>query len=294
MQVEGGADAAATAAAAAAAATPAPAAEGAAPKPKRKFKPVRTLEVVATPGASLGMSEAAVKEALAAEREMVARDHEIHATQDMRNSLEALIYSTRGALDDALQAFTTEPERKRLGDLLTELEEWLYNDGFSVAKAVYKGKLDDLSGAAEPLVSRKAEAEGRYGAVTELKERIEHFRGVLDNRTGKHAHLGEADKDSLRAAVNGAERWLAEASAAQATKERYEAPVLRLADLAARRDALEKECGVIERRPVPAPPAPVEKMVEEDAAAAAAAAAPAESKSAEGAAEAAAMPEDKA
>ena len=271
------AEPAAAAGAAAEGSNAAPAAE------KKKTKKMRLVKALPVVPHFPTLSEEALRAAIAGERDMVARDNEIHATQDMRNSLETAIYATRGALEDALQPFTTEPERARLGALLGELEEWLYNDGFSVGKAVYKGKLDELCAVADPLTARRIESEGRYAAVNDLKGTLEHFRGVLDNATGKHAHLGEADKDALRGAIGGCERWLAEAQAAQGKLERFQDPVLRCGDLRARKEAVERECGPIEKRPVPPPPAP-------PAAAAAAAAAAPPAAPAEGEAGAAAAP----
>ena len=222
--------------------------------PKKKF--TRVALPTPTPTLPSGLTPAALSAAIEGEKAMVHRDTEIHATQDMRNSLEAAIYSIRGSLEDAWSTFSTGGEREVLSKLLDALEEWLYNDGFSADKATYKGRLDELQGKAGPISTRKAESEGRYAAVSALQEVCARFRGVMENTTGKHGHLGEADRDTLRALVVNAEKFLAEGTAAQKAKESYEDPVLKCSELVAWKDRLEKELGPIERRPVPPPPAP--------------------------------------
>ena len=211
------------------------------------------VQLTVTPLEMSGMAPAAVASAVVAEKEMVARDTEIHATQDMRNSLEANIYSTRSAIESELLDYSTPAERETLTTLLSELEDWLYNDGFSAPKAAYASKLADLTSKGGPLATRKTEAEGRYGAVTALKETIEHFKDVLSNKTGKHSHLLEADHDSLRATINGVEKWLKESQEAQSSREKYHDPAFKVIDVTAQRERMIKELGPIERRPVPKP-----------------------------------------
>ena len=241
-----------------AAAAASPVVEGTAAVPvveEKKKKKTTKVQLTVTPLDVPGMAPTAIAVAVTAEKEMVARDKEIHATQDMRNSLEASIYSTRSAIESELQAFSTPAERETLTTLLGELEEWLYNDGFSVAKAAYAAKLADLNSKGGPIAARKTESEGRYVAVTALKESIEHFKDVLSNKTGKHAHLIEADHDSLRATINGVENWLKDSTDSQSSREMYMDPAFKVLDVTAQRERLIKDLGPIERRPVPKPPA---------------------------------------
>jgi heat shock protein 4 len=239
----------------------APAADGAAPEPpvveaEKKKKKTTKVQLVVVPLDMPGMTPSAVATSVASEKSMIARDNEIHATQDARNSLEASIYSTRSALESDLQNFSVPAERESLSTLLGELEEWLYNDGFSVEKAAYISKLAELNAKAGPMTVRKTESEGRYVAVSMLKDQLEHFKDVLSNKTGKHGHLAEADLDTLKATINGVERWLKESTDAQSAREMYQDPAFKVAEVNAQKDRLIKELGPIERRPVPKPAAP--------------------------------------
>jgi hypothetical protein len=109
--------------------TPAPAPSqqpvAAAAAPKKRFKkvalPVSAAAVRQLPPASL---TAAAEE----ERRMDAADGEIHATHDMRNALEAYIYATRGALEEAHAPFAAPAERDALSQELEQAESWLYDN----------------------------------------------------------------------------------------------------------------------------------------------------------------------
>lgn len=240
-----------------AAAAPAPAA------PKKKY---RKVELAVTPDVSgkpawalaVGLTPSALAEATDAERKMAAADALIHRTQATRNELEAFIYRYREETGEGgpLSGFTDAAGRDSLQGLLNDAESWLY-DNFEADLATYEGKLASLRAAVAPLASRKAESEGRYGAVSNLQKAIADFRAVLDNTTGRHGHLLDTDRDTLRSALAEAERWLKESQAKQAGREMYQDPAFTVADVNAWVERLRKECGPIAAKPVPAPaPAP--------------------------------------
>jgi heat shock protein 4 len=194
--------------------------------------------------------------AIAAEKEMVARDNEIRATHDMRNSLEAYIYATRSALEESLAQYVDAAGRETVSSELNEAESWLYGDGFDADKATLEGRRKALVALAAPLHSRKWEADNRYDAVQNLVKLIEDFRGVADNATGRHAHLSDSDRDSLRSACKEAEAFLKEKQAAQAARELSQDPAFKVAEVAAAKDRLVRELTPIANKPVPLPPAP--------------------------------------
>jgi heat shock protein 4 len=238
---------------------------GAAPKKKR----FRRVDLKVEGGSAYGMEAAALRAAVEAELRMIATDAEIRATQDMRNSLEACIYNMRGALEDALRPFSTDGEREGLQAALSDMESWLYGEGFEADKKTYAAKLKALEARGAPISLRKVESEARYGAGQALLATVEDFRGIVANRTGRHAHLSDADRDVMRAACAEVETWFRGKQEEQGKLEMWQDPVLKVSDMSAARDRLVKELAPIANRPPPAPataPAP--------AAAPAAAAAP--------------------
>ena len=218
-----------------------------------------------SPGA--GMSAAALRDAVDEELRMCRTDADIRATQDTRNSLEAFIYSTRSALEDSLRAFGTEAERASVSALLTDTETWLYGDGFESDTATYKAKLKELESKTAPLQSRKWENDNRRPAGEALMAAVDEVRAVVANRTNRHGHLSDSDRDILRAAAEKAEHWWREAQDAQKDRELFQAPAVATQEISAKREQLMRECAPImgQKPPVgtafkaePRPAAPVE------------------------------------
>jgi heat shock protein 4 len=240
--------------AAAAAAAPAPVEEKAA---KKRFK--RTdLQVVRSGGATLGMSSATLQQCVATEARMAKQDADVRATQDMRNSLETYIYAARSSLEGEWAPYATAEAKEAMSSALAAMEDWLYNDGFEADKVTYEAKLNELKAAGEPIARRKAEAESRKASGDSLLQAVENFRGIINNRDGKHGHLSDSDRDVLRAACHEAEDWYRTKQDEQSRLPLTADPVLKVADIQSRKEQLVKELMPIANRPVPAPaPAPV-------------------------------------
>lgn len=264
MAVEGAAESAA-AVAPAPDASAAGAVDVAAPAPKKRF---RRAELPFRASGLGSMAPEAVSSAAAAEKAMIARDNEIRATHDMRNSLEASIYSTRSALEEALSKYADASTREYISNQLNDAESWLYGDGFEADKKTLEARRKDLLTMAQPLQSRKWEAENRYDAIQNLVKIIEDFRGVADNASGKHAHLSDSDRDTIRAACRETESFLQAKQAEQSKLELHQDPVLRVAEITTAKERLSRELAPIANKPVPpppviaAPPAPVVAAVD--------------------------------
>ena len=77
--------------------------------------------------------------------------------------------------DDALPTATsdnsdiyvpTDSDKEKLSALCTSMEDWLYDEGLDVEKAVYDGKLKELTGEFAAGEEREKEAGLRPDAVT--------------------------------------------------------------------------------------------------------------------------------
>jgi heat shock protein 4 len=254
---------------------PAPGAAGEAGK-KRRYKRV---DLKVEGGAVSGVDAATLRNLVEAEHRMINQDADIRATQDTRNSLEAYIYSTRSALEESLRPFATEADRSAAEGALGDMESWLYGDGFEADKKTYQAKLKELEGKCKDFFARKWESENRYNAAQMLTATIDDFRGIAANRTERHGHLPEADREKMRTTCNDAEAWYRGKYEAQGKLEMTQNPVLLVADINAARERLIKELQPIANRPppvaapapAPAPAAEAPKMDAEPAAAAAAA-----------------------
>ena len=227
------------------------------------------------PGA--GMSAAALRECVEVEIEQCRRDADIRATQDTRNQLEAFIYSCRSALEDALRAYGAEAERAAVAEALGATETWLYGDGFESDSKTYKAKLKELEAKCAAMQARKWESDNRRPSGEALMASVEDVRAAVANRTNRHGHLPESDREILKAAADKAEAWWTALKAEQAKRELFQDPVAKVADIAARRDLLLREVTpILNQKPAaaPAPPAAAPPAAAAPVEAAAAAAAP--------------------
>jgi heat shock protein 4 len=256
---------------------------GDAPK-KKRFKKV---ELAVVPSATAGLSQPQLDAFASAERKMIKQDADIHATQDARNTLETYIYNTRNALGESLETYSAPAEREGLEGALGDMETWLYGDGFEADRGTYEAKLKELQARGNPLFARKYEAENRGAAGDALLRAIDSFRAIIQNREGKHGHLSDTDHDTMRAACSEAESWYRGKQEEQGALDLTRDPVLRTADINAKRDALVKELMPIASKPVPPPPAPAAPPAAAPAPAPAPAASPEATEGADGAAPAA-------
>lgn len=156
-------------------------------KRKKKFTKIDlSLNVQRDAMNSKQLMEAQEKEAL-----MLQQDRIVQETQAKRNELESYVYDTRSSLYGLADYLTTQvslsslplqcgtshshthgaglvalQDSDSLRAQLDAAENWLYEDGFDVAKKVYQAKLDELRALADPVRRRKVESEMR-GPVTQ-------------------------------------------------------------------------------------------------------------------------------
>ena len=154
-------------------------------KRKKKFTKIDlSLNVQRDAMNSKQLMEAQEKEAL-----MLQQDRIVQETQAKRNELESYVYDTRSSLYGLADYLTTQvshsarchcsavpvththglvalQDSDTLRAQLDAAENWLYEDGFDVAKKVYQAKLDELRALADPVRRRKVESEMR-GPVTQ-------------------------------------------------------------------------------------------------------------------------------
>ena len=123
--------------------------------------------------------------------QVMQQDRIVQETQAKRNELESYVYDTRSSLYGLADYLTTQvshsarchcsavpvththgaglvalQDSDTLRAQLDAAENWLYEDGFDVAKKVYQAKLDELRALADPVRRRKVESEMR-GPVTQ-------------------------------------------------------------------------------------------------------------------------------
>ncbi|KAL4956758.1 heat shock protein 70 family [Aspergillus filifer] len=91
------------------------------------------------------------------ENSMYMEDKLIAETDEKKNELEGTIYEMRDKIDGVYAEFASEEEKDKLRAKLTDLEDWLYEEGEDTTKSVYVAKLDEIRFVAGPIIQRHRE-----------------------------------------------------------------------------------------------------------------------------------------
>ena len=178
----------------------------------------------------------------------------IAETLQSKNDLESYILDTRNKLSDDLSSYVSSSDKDRLERLLTDSEEWLYGDGYDAQRSEYKKRLTELKALGDPIAGRKFEAEHRADAAGQLKQAIGHYQrwaGTVDEKT---AHVTADERKKLVDESTSVDEWLASTMSGLDRQPKHENPTVTIAQLKAKKDALDKLAHPIVNKPKPAPP----------------------------------------
>ncbi|GES59171.1 heat shock protein Hsp88 [Aspergillus terreus] len=147
------------------------AANGEQPKKTRKVKKqVRKGDLPISAGTS--SIDQSVKEAfIERENAMYMEDKLIAETDEKKNELESTIYELRDKIDGVYSEFASEEEKDKLRSKLTDMEDWLYEEGEDTTKSIYVAKLDEIRFIAGPIIQRHREKlEAERQAILKAQE----------------------------------------------------------------------------------------------------------------------------
>lgn len=202
-----------------------------------------------------GMLPVDVQKAVEKEFEMALQDRVMEETKDRKNAVEAYVYDMRNKLCDKYQDFVTDSEREQFTFKLQETEDWLYEDGEDETKGVYVAKLEELKKQGDPIEERYKEFTDRSSVIDQLAYCINSYREAALSSDPKFDHIDIAEKQKVLNECAEAEAWLREKKQQQDALPKYAAPVLLLADVRRKAEALDRFCRPIMTKPKPAKPA---------------------------------------
>ncbi|CAG2234225.1 HSPA4 [Mytilus edulis] len=130
------------------------------------------------------------------ENQMIMADKLEKERADAKNAVEEYVYDMRDKLSEAYEPFVKEADREKFSKLLSETEDWLYEEGDDQKKQVYLDKLTQLKNIGIPIKDRYDEFQWRPAAFDELGHSIQHVRKFLDlcsQKDEKFAHLSAED-----------------------------------------------------------------------------------------------------
>jgi len=173
-----------------------------------------------------------------------------------KNTLEAYIYATRAAIQEAdVEPVSTEAQREEIVSALAASEDWLYEQGDDSAK-IFKDKLSELKALSDPVFFRLAEVSALPTALNTTRTLIKFVAKQLADIEKNKPWVPEADRKKLSDSVSDLEEWLAGKEAAQAKLSPVDTPVLESEALYERLRPIHKLSNDVSKLKKPADPKP--------------------------------------
>ncbi|XP_044769142.1 heat shock protein 105 kDa isoform X2 [Neomonachus schauinslandi] len=173
---------------------------------------------------------------------------------DAKNAVEEYVYEFRDKLCGPYEKFICEQDHQNFLRLLTETENWLYEEGEDQAKQAYVDKLEELMKIGTPVKVRFQEAEERPKMFEELGQGLQHYAKIaadFRNNDEKYNHIDESEMKKVEKSVNEVMEWMNNIMNAQAKKSLDQDPVVRAQEIKAKIKELNNTCEPVVTQPKP-------------------------------------------
>ncbi|XP_026640957.1 heat shock protein 105 kDa isoform X2 [Microtus ochrogaster] len=188
------------------------------------------------------------------EGKMIMQDKLEKERNDAKNAVEECVYEFRDKLCGPYEKFICEQEHEKFLRLLTETEDWLYEEGEDQAKQAYIDKLEELMKMGTPVKVRFQEAEERPKVLEELGQRLQHYAKIAADFRGKdekYNHIDESEMKKVEKSVNEVMEWMNNVMNAQAKRSLDQDPVVRTQEIRAKVKELNSVCEPVVTQPKP-------------------------------------------
>lgn len=102
------------------------------------------------------------------------------ARETALNELEAYTYRSRDLLEEeGFVAASTEAQRTEIQAKLSEVSEWLYDDGSDADEKTLKAKHAELKALIVPIVTRRDESRKRPDAISDVKRALDQTQSMI-------------------------------------------------------------------------------------------------------------------
>ncbi|XP_073085011.1 heat shock protein 105 kDa isoform X2 [Manis javanica] len=188
------------------------------------------------------------------EGKMIMQDKLEKERNDAKNAVEEYVYEFRDKLCGPYEKFICDQDHQHFLKLLTETENWLYEEGEDQAKQAYVDKLEELMKIGTPVKVRFQEAEDRPKMFEELGQRLQHYaKTAADFRSDdeQYNHIDESEMKKVEKSVNEVMEWMNNVMNAQAKKSLDQDPAVRAQDIKAKIKELNNTCEPVVTQPKP-------------------------------------------
>ncbi|XP_052897835.1 heat shock 70 kDa protein 4 isoform X4 [Anopheles moucheti] len=229
---------------------------------KDKKKKVTTKQVELTIDSKThGFVHADLSKFFEEEMKMIANDRQEKERIDARNALEEQVYEVREKVqeDGTLHAYIDPQDAAEICRELEETENWLYEEGESCEKGVYKARLEKMRAKIEPVRNRCEEYSGQEQAFIELGHAVQQTLKAVEQFRAKdprYEHLTETEMINITEAAQKAQKWYEEARSKLVIVRKTEDPPIKLADIRHETQTLTTCTNSVLNRPKPKPQTP--------------------------------------
>lgn len=173
-----------------------------------------------------------------------------------KNDLESYIINTREALETngMLLQVTTEEQRMKFLEQLTDMEDWLYSDGEAEAAAEFKKRLATLKAVGDPMSSRAHELEERPRALQVVSTKLQLDLQLAAAWAETKPWVNEKDRAEVLAKLQEFKDWLDSKREEQQKRQDHEEPVFKVAEVIRKFDAVDKLFTTVNNKRKPRPP----------------------------------------
>lgn len=227
-----------------------------------KKKKVTTKQVELTIDSKThGFVHAELSKFFEEEMKMIANDRQEKERIDARNALEEQVYEVREKIqeDGALYPYIDPLNAAAICRELEDTENWLYEEGESCEKGVYKERLENMRAKIEPVRVRCDEFSGQEQAFIELGHAVQQTLKAVEQYRAKdprYEHLTETEMINITEAAQKAQKWYEEARSKLVGVRKIEDPPVKLADIRHETQTLTTCTNSVLNRPKPKPPTP--------------------------------------
>ncbi|NP_001085637.1 heat shock 105kD [Xenopus laevis] len=196
------------------------------------------------------------------EGKMILQDKLEKERNDAKNAVEEYVYEFRDKLSGPYEKFVSDKDQSRFLELLTETENWLYEDGEDQRKQVYIEKLEELKKRGTPIQNRSREAEERPRKFEELGQRLQHYAKIVEeyrNKSEAYQHISSTDMEKVEKCVGETMEWMNNVMNAQAKQRLDQDPVVKVHEIKAKCTSLDSSCHGIVSQPKPKVESPKEE-----------------------------------
>ncbi|KAK7068456.1 Hypoxia up-regulated protein 1 [Halocaridina rubra] len=168
-----------------------------------------------------------------------------HEKAAARNNLESYILEAQEKLwQEEYEKASTAEQRTTVREMCSQLDEWIYDEGFEEEASVYKEKLSTLRKLFEPIRERVLEHQDRPEAMQALQDMINGSSLFLQKAREAPLELQlftDVEMTTMDALIIETQKWLEEKEELQENTPLYETPKLLLADIAEKMASLDRE-----------------------------------------------------